>query len=96
MQLAGFDLGDVFVIGDTAIDDDGAAFGQADARCAPVEHGGQGGAVLGIAGEHLMGDRKAVAIDNEADHHLLAVRTMVARIAALRLRVGQGLALEVG
>ena len=96
MQLAGFDLGDVFVIGHAAIDDDGAAFGQADARLEQVEHGGQRGAVLGVAGKDLMGDREAVAIDDEADHHLLAVRAVVARIAALGFAVGGGVALEIG
>lgn len=72
-----------------------APCGQADALFEAVEHGSQRGAVLGIAGEHLMSDREAVAIDDQADHHLLAVRAVVARIAALRFGIGRGLAFEV-
>jgi len=96
MQLAGFNLGDVVVVGHAAIDDDGAALGQADALFEQIEHGRQSGAVLGIASEHLMGDREAVAVDDEADHHLLAVRAVVARVAASGFAIGRGLAFEVG
>jgi hypothetical protein len=96
MQVAGFDRSDVFVIGHAAIDNHGAAFGQADARPEQIEHGGQCGAVLGIARADLMGDREAVALDDEADHHWLAVRAVVARIATFGFVVGRGLALEIG
>jgi hypothetical protein len=41
-------------------------------------------------------DRKAVAVDHEGDHDLLAVRSMIARVAALGLGVAGTLALEIG
>ena len=43
-----------------------------------------------------MRDWEAVAIDDEADHHLLAVRAVIARVAALGFAVGGGEPLKVG
>ena len=62
-------------------------------------HGGddrlQGPRVMGVAGEHLVAQGKAVKSHDESNADLLAVGAMVAGIAALRLRVRFGLALEV-
>jgi hypothetical protein len=43
-----------------------------------------------------MGDGEAVAIDDKADHHLLAIRPVVARIATLGFAIGGGEALKIG
>jgi hypothetical protein len=51
-----------------AIDDDGGAFGQADARLEAVEHRRQRGTILSIALEDLVRDRKAVAILSAEDY----------------------------
>jgi hypothetical protein len=66
VQLASFDLGDVFVIGHAAIDDHGAAFGQTDARFERIECRRQRGAVLGVAGKDLMG-RSRVEVKTQRD-----------------------------
>ncbi len=50
---------------------------------------------MGIAGEHLVAQGKAVEGHDQRDAHLLAVGAMIARVAALRLRVGFGLAFEI-
>src|SRR5262245_15096794 len=55
-----------------------------------------GGAVVAVAGEDLVAQRVALPGDDQADEHLLAVAAVIARVAALRLRVGRGFALEVG
>jgi hypothetical protein len=39
-----------------------------------------------------MGDRKAVAIDHLGDHHLLTIRPVIARVAALGLGIALTLA----
>jgi len=63
-------------------------------------HGGddrlQGARIVGVAGEHFVTQRKAVERHHQRDQDLLAVATMIARIAALRLAIGQRLALEIG
>jgi hypothetical protein len=51
---------------------------------------------MGVAGEHFVAQRKAIEGHHKRDAHLLAVGAMIARIAALRLRVRFGLALKVG
>jgi hypothetical protein len=48
-----------------------------------------------LAGKDFMGDREAVAVDHEADHHLFAVRSVVARIPALGLAIGSRLAFRI-
>ena len=79
-----------------------AAVGDPDAsqHAMPRLHGGhdrlQGPRIVGIAGEHLVAERKAVEGHDQGDAHLLAVGAMIAGIAALRLRVGFRLALEIG
>jgi hypothetical protein len=96
VQLAGRDLVEVVVEGHAAVDHHGCALPQAGALGEAIEHGGEGLAVLGVAGKHLVGDRKALAADHQADHDLLAVGSMIAGIAALGLVVAGARALEVG
>ena len=52
--------------------------------------------IVGVAGEHFIAQRKAVEGHHKGDAHLLAIGTMIAGIAALCLRVGFRLALEIG
>jgi hypothetical protein len=47
----------------------------------------QGPRIVGVAGEHLVAQRKAVEGHDKGDAHLLAVQAMIAGIAALRLPV---------
>ena len=56
----------------------------------------QGPRIVGVAGEHLVAQGKAVEGHDQRDAHLLAVGPMIARIAALCLRVGFRLAFEIG
>src|SRR6201982_4134175 len=56
----------------------------------------QGPRIVGIAGEHLVAQRKAIEGHHKRDAHLLAVWAMVAGIAALGLRVAFRLALKIG
>ena len=51
---------------------------------------------MGVAGEHLVAERKAVKGHDKGDADLLAVGAMIAGIAALRLRVRLRLAFEIG
>jgi hypothetical protein len=51
---------------------------------------------MGVAGEHLIAQGKAIEGHDEGDAYLLAVGPMIAGIAALCLRVGFQLALEIG
>ena len=66
----------------------------------PGLHGGydrlQGPRIMGIAGEDFVAQGVAVAGDHQPDQHLLAVGPMIARVAALGLRIGRRHALEVG
>ena len=96
MELAPFDLGDVVVKRHAAVDHHGCAFLEAGAFGQQIEHGGERAAILGVAGKNLVDDRKAVAIDHQGDHDLLAVRPMIARVAALGLGVAGTLAFEIG
>ena len=79
-----------------------AAIGDPDAaqHAMPGLHGGhdrlQGPRIVGVAGEHLVAQREAVEGHHQGDAHLLAVGAVIAGIAALRLRVGRRLALEIG
>ena len=52
-------------------------------------------AVLQIALEDLVRQRKPLPVDHQPHHHLLAVRAVIARVPALRLGVAQRLPLEV-
>src|SRR6202035_2904173 len=71
------------------------SFRKTGARRQQIQHGGERGAVLRVAGKHFVSDGKAVAIDHQSDHDLLAVRTMIARVAALGLGVAGTLAFEI-
>jgi len=50
---------------------------------------------VGVAGEYFVAQRKAVEGHDERDAHLLAVGAMITGIAAPRLRISLGLALEI-
>ncbi len=66
-------------------------------RASIVAHDGlQGSRVVGVAGKHLVAQRKAVEGHHQRDADLLAVRAVIAGVAALRQRIGFGLALKVG
>ena len=64
----------------------------------------QGGGVGGIAGQDLIGQRKALGGDDQGDHHLHAVRPLVAAVAEFALALlaprlspgGRRRALEIG
>jgi hypothetical protein len=49
-----------------------------------------------VAGEHFVAQRKAIEGDHQRDAHLLAIGAVIARVAALRLRIALGLPFEVG
>jgi hypothetical protein len=55
----------------------------------------QGARVVGVAGEYLVAQRKAVKSDDNGNAYLLAVGPVIARIAALRLRIALGLAFKI-
>src|SRR5262245_14717966 len=65
----------------------------------PGLHGGhdrlQGSGVVGVAGEHFVAQGKTIEGHDESDAHLLAVGPMIPGVAALRQRVGFGLAFEI-
>jgi hypothetical protein len=48
-----------------------------------------------VAGEHLEGQRQALGRADQTDAHLFAVAALIARVAALGLRIALGLAFEV-
>jgi hypothetical protein len=79
-----------------------AAIGDPDAtqHSMPGLHGGhdrlQGPRIVGVAREHLVAQGKTVERHHKSNADLLAVRAMIAGIAALRLRVGFRLTLEIG
>ena len=79
-----------------------AAVGDPDAaqHAVPSLHrahdGLQGARVVGVAGKHLVAQRKAVKGHHQRDADLLAVRAVIPGVAALRQRIGFGLALKVG
>lgn len=60
-----------------------------------VYHGLRRGPVLRVALEDLVKQGKAVAVDRQSQDHLFAIRTRVARIAALGLGIGLGQPLEI-
>src|ERR1700757_1390393 len=66
----------------------------------PGLHGGhdrlQGPRIVGIAGEHLVAQRKAIEGHHKRDAHLLAVWAMVAGITTLGLGIAFRLALKIG
>ena len=96
MQLAVADLLEVLGVGHAAIDHHRGPLRQPDAVLQEIEDPAQRLPVLGIAGEDLMGQGEAFPADDQPDHHLLAIRAMVAGIAPLRLGIAGGLSLEIG
>ena len=64
----------------------------------PIQKVAQGGRVGSIARQHLVAQRKALWRDDQADHHLTTVETLVAAIAILALvaLLAQRVRLEIG
>ena len=60
------------------------------------QHLVNGRSVLAISLEDLVGLGKALPVENQADHHLFAVRPLIARVAAPRLGIALALSFEVG
>ena len=89
------DLGQVRREGHAPVDDDRRAAPAPGALFQAREHVVHGGLILAIAVEDFVGLRKAVPVQDQPDHHLLAIRPMIARIAALGLRVTRALPFEV-
>src|SRR5215471_18854817 len=85
--------GQIFRAGHAAVADPDAT-----ERAMPLLHGGhdrlQCARIVGIAGEHLIAQREAIKRYHERNAHLLAVGTVIAGIAALRLRIAVYLALK--
>ena len=61
----------------------------------PLDHVLHRGLVGGVSIEYLVADRKAFGCDRQTDVDLVAVRPLIARIAACRLLVGEGLPFEI-
>ena len=64
-----------------------------------LQHRGQGGGVVGVAGEHVMGDGDPIAGDQQPDHHLGPVGAAITRVpepAGRELLATGGRRLEVG
>ena len=51
---------------------------------------------MGVARKHFVAQREAIEGDHQGDAHLLAIGAVIARVAALRLRIGERFAFEVG
>src|SRR5262245_20197490 len=64
------------------------------ARLHRGDDGLQRARVMRVAREHLVAERKTVKSDDNSNTYLLAIGPVIARIAALRLRVALGLALK--
>ncbi len=84
-----------FVEGHAAVHDHRRAPGASRARFQDVKHIRERGAIGAMAVEDLVGLREPFSIQNQPDHDLLAVRSAVPRVAALRLRVVRAWPLEV-
>ena len=54
----------------------------------------QGGGIMRVAGKHFVAQRKPIEGDHQRDTHLLAIGAVIARVAALRVRVGCRFALR--
>lgn len=85
----------VLAAGHTAVGDP-----DAPQHAMPGLHGGhdrlQSSRIVGVASEHLIAQGEAVERHHKGNAHLRAVGTMIARIAALRLRVRFRLAFKIG
>jgi len=78
-----------------AIDDDGRPALAARAGFQRRQHVREGRAIDPIAVKHLVGFRKAVAIQDQANDDLLAVPAVITRVPAFGLRVERALPFEV-
>jgi hypothetical protein len=92
----GTDLGEVLLVRHAAVDDHRGSTSPARALLEQAEHVFQGSAILTIAFEDLVRLGEAIAIQDQPNHHLLAVGSLVSGVAALRFRIAQALPLEVG
>ena len=65
-------------------------------RLNAVDEGGQRGVVGRVARHHLIGQRETVGRDDQRDHHLDAVGTLVAAVAELAFARQGRVRLEIG
>jgi hypothetical protein len=96
MMTAGFDRLQIFGGGHAAVDHHRAARAFTGAPLQRAEHLIHRGGIVTIAGKAFVGGGKAVAVEHQPHHHLLAVGPLVARLVALGLRIALGQTLEVG
>ncbi len=61
-----------------------------------IQHRLDRGAILAVAFKDFVGFGKAVPVQHQPHQHLLGIRPLVARVAALRRGIAQGFALEIG
>src|SRR5262249_8537365 len=71
--LALADLGEIFGVGYASIDDHRGSLGHADSIFEKIEHAAQCFAVLGIAFDDLMSDRKPFPTNHQSHHDLYAI-----------------------
>src|SRR5215208_650699 len=90
------DLGQVVLRGHAAVDDYRGATAAPATLFELAQHLFERGAILTVALEDLMRLGKPISIQDQAHDDLLAVRSLVSRVAALGLRVFQALPFEVG
>ena len=90
------DLREILGEGHPAIDHHRRAAAPAGPLLQRRQHLVHGGAILAIAIEDLVGLRKPVAVQDQPHNHLLAVGPVIARVAALGLRILRALAFKVG
>ena len=95
-MAVGSDPLEIFGVSHAAVDHHRAAGPFAGAPLERAEHLIQGSGVVAIAGKDFVRPGKAVAVEHQAHHHLFAVGALVARIAALGLRIALGQTFEVG
>ena len=96
VMTAAFDPLQIFGVGHAAVDHHRAPGAFAGAPLERPKHLIQRGGVVAIAGENFVCFGEAVAVEDQAHHYLLAVGALVARVAALGLRIALGPTLEVG
>jgi hypothetical protein len=87
MQVAFLQLGNVVVKSHTTVDDHGGTFLEAGVLGGAIKHGGQRLAILDVAGEYLVGDRKPITIDHQSQDHLFAVGSLITRMTTFGLGI---------
>ena len=96
MMTASFDPLQICGIRHAAVDHHGAAGAFAGAPLKRAQHLIERSGVVAIAGEDFVRPGKAVAVEDQAHYYLFAVGALVARVAALGLRIARGQTFEVG